>query len=264
MTIVRVTSRAAAASWGPAPARPRARSDQVHVWRAHLDLPSHRLPRLARLLSPDEVRRGERFFFEADRRRFIVARGVLRMILGRYLGLSPVELCFCYGPHGKPELAPEHGDGRLHFNLAHSHGLALYAVTYDRQVGIDVEYMRPHLASRAVAERFFAPEEVERLASLPEKSQGEAFFCCWTRKEAYIKARGDGLVLPLDRFSVSVVPDEDPVQLHTPGNPAEAMRWCLRGLDAGAGYAAAVAVEGSGWILRRWQWSPLRRRARRR
>jgi 4'-phosphopantetheinyl transferase len=256
-----VTSRALVGSWGPAPVRPRARFDQVHVWGAHLDLPPHRVLCLARYLSPDEVRRAERLFFEADRRRFVVARGVLRAILGRYLTLPPAELRFCYGPHGKPELAPEHGDGRLHFSLAHSYGLALYAVTYDRLVGIDVEYMRPHLAGRAVAERFFAPVEVERLAALPEEVQGEAFFCCWTRKEAYLKARGDGLSLPIDGFYVSPSPGEGPVELCTPTYPLEAERWCLRSLEPGPGYAAAVAVEGSGWLLRHWRWAPLGRRA---
>ncbi len=242
----RVTSRTLAGSWGPAPARPRARCDQVHIWVAHLDLPPHRVHRLAQLLSPDEVRRAERLFFQADRQRFVVARGVLRTILGRYLNLPPAELRFYYGLHGKPALAPEHGDGRLHFSLAHSQGLALYAVAYDRQVGIDVEYMRPHLASRAVAERFFSPTEVERLAALPARMQGEAFFCCWTRKEAYIKARGDGLSLPLDYFEVSLAPGDDPVHLRTPGDPAEAMRWCLRGLDPGPGYAAAARAP-SAW-----------------
>jgi 4'-phosphopantetheinyl transferase len=260
----RATSGASAGSWGPAPACPRARCDQVHVWRARLDLPAHRVVRLARFLSPDEVRRAERLFFEVDRQRFIVARGVLRTILGRYLGASPIELRFVYGPHGKPELTPEFADGRLHFSVAHSHRLALYAVAYDRQVGVDLEYMRPHLASKMVAERFFSPLEAERLGALPEKEQGEAFFCCWTRKEAYIKARGEGLSLPLDCFDVSLAPDEDPVRLRTLGDPAEATRWCLRGLAPGAGYAAAVAAEGSGWRLQRWLWSPVRRRATRR
>lgn len=264
MASERVTSSVQVRTWGLAPARPRACPDEVHIWRAHLDLPPHRVMRLARSLSPDEARRAERLFFEADRRRFVVARGVLRTILSRYLSLPPADLRFCYGPHGKPELAPEHGDGRLHFNLAHAQGLALYAVTYDRQVGIDVEYMRPQLACRAVAERFFAPSEARRLAALPEEVQGEAFFCCWTRKEAYLKARGDGLSLPLASWSVSLTPGEGPVNLHTARCPAEAARWCLWSLNPGPGYAAAVAVEGAGWQLRCWRWSPLGRRAARR
>lgn len=249
-----------AGSWGLPPTRPQARHDEVHVWSAHLDLPPHRVLRIAQFLSDDEVRRAARLFFAADRQRFIVARGILRVILGRYLGVHPAELRFTYGPHGKPALAPQHGNGRLHFNLAHSQGLALYAVAYDRQVGIDVEYMRPHLANREVAARFFSPAEVERLGALPEAMQPEAFFCCWTRKEAYMKARGDGLALPADAFEVSLTPGDGPVHLTTPGDPAEAARWCLQGLDPGPGYAAAVAVEGSGWQLCRWRWLPTRRR----
>lgn len=264
MTRGRVTPSVSAGSWSPAPARPRACRDQVHIWRAHLNVPAQRVPRFARLLSPDEIRRAARLFFQADCRRFVVAHGVLRSILGRYLGVPPSELCFSYGPHGKPELVPTYADGRLHFSLAHSHGLALYAVAYDRQVGVDLEYMHLRLADRAVAERFFSPVEAERLEALPEKEQGKAFYHCWTCKEAYIKARGDGLSLPLDCFEVSLAPDQDPVHLHTPEDPAEATRWCLRGLDPGAGYAAAVAVEGFGWRFRRWMWSPVRRRAARR
>ncbi|HHX44897.1 MAG TPA: 4'-phosphopantetheinyl transferase superfamily protein [Chloroflexi bacterium] len=255
----------ARAAWNQAPAWPHARHDEVHIWRAHVDLPPHRVFRLARVLSPDEARRANQLFFEADRRRFTVARGLLRTILGRYLRVSPAELHFCYGPQGKPALAPEYGEGRLHFSVSHSHRLALYAVAYDRQVGVDVEYMRPHLASREVAERFFAPAEVARLAMFPEALQGEAFFCCWTRKEAYLKARGDGLSLPLDEFYVSLTPGVEHVELHTPRDPAEAARWHIRALDPKPGYAAAVAVEGSGWRLCRWRWAPRgRRRARRR
>jgi len=228
----------------------------VQVWRARLDVPAYRVRELAQLLSLDEARRAERLFFDVDRQRFIVARGLLRTILGRYLRAPPAELRFVYGPYGKPELTLEFADGRLHFSVAHSHRLALYAVAYDRQVGIDLEYMRPRLVSKAVAEHFFSPVEVERLGALPEKEQREAFFCCWTRKEAYIKARGEGVSLPLDCFEVSPVPNENPVRLRTHGDPAEATRWCLRGLEPGAGYAAAVAVEGFGWHLRRWLWSP--------
>jgi len=255
-----MTDERSAGAWGIAPARPRASAEEVHVWRAFLDLPPHRVEKLARTLSSDEVRRAEHLFFSVDRLRFTVARGVLRIILGSYLGIPPDEVAFAYGPHGKPALPPEFDEGRLHFNVAHSLGLALYAVARDREVGVDVEWMRPQPVSRSVAARFFAPIEVERLAALPEESQGEAFYRCWTRKEAYIKARGEGLSLPLDQFDVSLAADERPVRLRTYHSPADAERWRLWALQPAPGYAAALAVEGSGWRLRRWTWVPVRRR----
>lgn len=256
----RVADERSKGSWGIAPARPRASAGEVHIWRAFLDLPPHRVDKLARTLSPDEIRRAEHLFFAVDRLRFTVARGVLRAILGSYLDTPASDITFCYGPHGKPALPPEFDEGRLHFNVAHSFGLALYAVARDREVGVDVEWMRPHLANTGVAERFFAPAEVETLEALPEDGRGEAFYRCWTRKEAYIKARGEGLSLPLDQFDVSLAVDERPVRLRTHQDPFEAERWRLWALQPAQGYAAAVAVEGLGWRLRRWTWVPVRRR----
>lgn len=228
----------------------------VHVWRTSLELGADHVQRLRRTLSADEIVRAERFHFEKDRRHFIIARGVLRIILSRYLGLGPHQLGFCYSSYGKPALATAPGRDWLRFNVSHSHELALYAITRGREVGIDVEYMRDSVATDMIAERYFSPREVTTFRALPASQRREAFFTCWTRKEAYIKARGEGLSFPLDRFDVSLVPGEPPALLRTLGDPHEAARWSLAALTPGTGYAAALVVEGHGWQLTCWQWVP--------
>jgi 4'-phosphopantetheinyl transferase len=226
----------------------------VHVWRAALDMGAAQRERLEQTLSADERERAGRFYFQKDRDQFIVARGVLRTLLGRYLGLPPVQLRFSYSSYGKPSLAPELQG--LSFNLSHSHGLALAAVTCDRELGVDVEYIRPEVVEEPIAERFFSTPEVAALRALPAALQPEGFFNCWTRKEAYIKARGEGLSVRLDQFQVSLTPGEPAALLSVQGDPAEAARWSLRELAPGAGYTGAVAVEGHEWLLRCWEWTP--------
>lgn len=228
--------------------------DDVHVWRASLNPSAEHVRDLQRTLTPDEQERAARFRFQRDRDHFIVARGVLRAILGRYLGVEPSQLRFCYSSYGKPALAEKFGRKKLNFNLAHSHELALYAVTRGRTVGIDLEYMRADLAGEQIAERFFSPREVAVLRTLPRNKQEEAFFNCWTRKEAYVKAIGEGLSMPLDQFDVSLVPGEPALLVSTHKDPREAARWSLRALAPGSGYVAALAVEGHTWRLTCWQW----------
>jgi 4'-phosphopantetheinyl transferase len=198
--------------------------------------------------------RATRFYFEKDRRHFIVARGVLRAILGRYLDLAPECLSFCYSSYGKPALSGEPDLNSIRFNLSHSYGVALYAVTRGREVGIDLERIRSDLAVAQIAARFFHRREIEMLRALPGEMQNRAFFRCWTRKEAYIKARGEGLSLPLDRFDVSLDPGEPGMVDGASRDPSEASRWSLQELNPIPGYAAAVAVEGHDWHLTCWQW----------
>jgi 4'-phosphopantetheinyl transferase len=243
--------------WGPAPETLMLGRDEVHVWRASLDQTASRVQNYLRTLTPDERRRAARFYFARDRDHFIVARGVLRAILSSYLNRDPGQLRFCYNPQGKPYLPRESGGDWLRFNLSHSHGLALLAVTRDREIGVDVEHIRSGLADEQMAERFFSPQEVAQLRALPPARQAEAFFNCWTRKEAYIKAQGVGLSLPLDQFDVSLVPGEPAALLSTRGDPHEASRWSLRELMPGSGYIAALAVKGHDWRLTCWQWADL-------
>jgi 4'-phosphopantetheinyl transferase len=228
-------------------------SDEVHVWRATLDQPPSQIESFRHTLAADEHARAERFYFQRDREHFIVARGVLRSLLGCYLNKAPECLSFRYSSYGKPALAWESGGNTVRFNLSHSHGVALYAVTRGREVGIDLEYIRSDLEVEQIAERFFSRREVATLRTLPPEVQRQAFFLCWTRKEAYIKARGEGLSLPLDQFDVSLIPGEPVALLSTQGDPYEVSRWSLQELTPAPGYAAALAVEGRGWHLACWR-----------
>lgn len=230
-------------------------NDGIHVWRANLDLKPSRVQSLQQTLAMDEQERAERFYFQKDREHFIVARGLLRTILGHYLNMEPAQLRFCYSLHGKPALAGELGRNELRFNLSHSCGLALYAITRGRELGVDVERIRPELVDEQIAERFVSPREFAILRTLPTELQQVAFFSCWTRKEAYIKARGEGLTLPLNRFDMSLTPREPATLLSTDGSRQEASRWSLQELNVGPGYTAAVAVEGHGCRVKCWQWS---------
>jgi 4'-phosphopantetheinyl transferase len=227
--------------------------DEVHVWRAALNVEASRVKSSWHLLSTDERVRADRFRFPKDRDHFIVAHGLLRAIISRYLDAAPDELRFFYGRYGKPALGDESGRDSLRFNLSHSRALAVYALSRGRDVGVDVEYIRPEMADEKIAEHFFSPREVAVLRSLPIESQPEAFFNCWTRKEAYVKATGKGLTLRLDQFDVSLIPGTPAALLRTVGNRRETSRWSLQELLPGPGYVGALAVEGHNWQLRCWQ-----------
>ncbi len=233
--------------------------DEVHVWRAALDQTASQRQYFQRHLAADERARAARLYFERDREHFIVARGVLRDILARYLNREPGSLSFRYGSHGKPALAGNDDEAGIRFNISHSRGMALCAVALGREVGIDIEQVRADLAIVEIAERFFSPREVATLLLLPALEQRPAFFRCWTRKEAYIKARGEGLSIPLDGFDVSLAPGEPAALLGVRPDPVDSIRWSLEDLDAAPGFAAALAVEGRGWRLSRWQWQDSKR-----
>lgn len=245
----------AAPGWSNPPPDLDLPQGEVHVWRASVDRTDSQVEALVETLSVDERDRAGKFYFERDRRSFILARGTLRSLLARYLHRCPARLRFCYGPHGKPALTRDTGGDTVRFNLSHSHGLALFAITRHGDVGIDVELIRPHFASEEIAERFFSPREVFMLRNVPVEKRGEAFFNCWTRKEAYIKATGKGLSLPLDEFAVSLAPGEPAALLETRTDPREASRWCLRSLAPGPGYVGALAVATECSELKRWDWS---------
>jgi 4'-phosphopantetheinyl transferase len=240
--------------WGIAPKAPVLSRHEVHAWCAELHQTASYVHDLQQTLDGNERARAERFYFKKDRDHFIVAHGLLRIILSRYLNIEPGDLRFCYSPYGKPMLAREFDGARLRFNLSHSHSLVLYVITRGREVGVDVERIRRDLAYKRIAEGFFSPREVTALHTVPTGRQLGAFFNCWTRKEAYIKARGEGLSLPLDRFDVSLAPGEPATLLSTIGGPHETSRWSLRELDLAPDYVAALAVEGHDWRLKCWQW----------
>jgi 4'-phosphopantetheinyl transferase len=224
----------------------------VHVWLVSLDRPY--VSQLAQTLSEEELARADRFHFHRDRERFIACRGVLRTILSRYSRVEPCRLRICYGPYGKPYLEEEVEKDKLQFNLSHSHGLALYAFTRGRKIGVDLEYIRRMPDFGQIADRFFSQNENSALNALPESQRQEAFFNCWTRKEAYIKAIGNGLMHPLNSFDVSLVPGEPARLLNVEGDPEEASRWVLKSLNPAPGYIAALAVAGHDWQLQWKQW----------
>jgi 4'-phosphopantetheinyl transferase len=226
--------------------------NEVHVWRATLDWPAETAAGLESILSGDERERVRRLYFERDRQRCLISRGLLRTLLGRYLDRPPETLSFDYGSSGKPGLASLAIP--LQFNVSHSGELLLIAVTCGRAIGVDVEEIRRDKGVLEIAERFFSGNERDVLAGLPAELQHDAFFDCWTRKEAYIKAKGDGLSLPLDQFDVAFGPGQGAQLLATRPDGAEAARWRLKELDVADGYKAALAVEGSGWGLKCWDW----------
>ena len=235
--------------------------DEVHVWRASLDQPQDLFARLTHLLSAEERTRAGRFHFEVDRKRCILARGVLRLLLGDCLGTPAERLQFRYSEFGKPSLAQPSFvqlGHELHppveFNVSHSGDLVLIALSRGRTLGVDIERMRMDVATEEIATRFFSVNECRDLATVAPDLRCAAFFACWTRKEAYLKARGDGLSLPLEQFDVSFLPGHDPRLIETRHDPAEARRWTLHALEGGFDYKAALAVEGADWKLKCWEW----------
>ena len=238
-------------SWEAVPPHLTLSESEVHIIRAHLDSPPDELDELAQTLSSIEQQRADRFHFARDRRRYIIGRGLLRIILGNYLNRQPASLRFQYSEHNKPWLVD---GGKLRFNLAHSHELALYAFTLGRDVGIDLEYIKPVVDCEGIARHFFSEQERATLQALPSDRQDEAFFVCWTRKEAYVKAIGDGLTFPLDTFDVSLTPGHPAELLEVRGNQQEAARWQLRNLQPDPEYAASIVVAGNDWQARCYSW----------
>jgi 4'-phosphopantetheinyl transferase len=236
--------------WARAAAPPALGASEVHAWCVDLDAPGADGGAEAGGLSADERTRAARFHFARNRARFLRGRAALRHLLAGYAGREPHALVFVPGTHGKPALP---GTG-LEFNLSHSGGCAVLAVTRGRRVGVDVERIRAERATLAVARRFFAPAEAAAVATAAPAERALTFFRCWTRKEAYVKARGEGLSLPLDRFEVPLEPHATAALTVARDDHAEAARWSLRELVPAPHHLAALVVEGQGWTLRAWTW----------
>jgi 4'-phosphopantetheinyl transferase len=240
--------------WNHSPDSIEIGEDEAHVWRASLDQDAKVVANLAALLSQDERQKAARYHRPVDRDRFIVGRGILRRVISAYLALAPGQLQFTYNEYGKPAISDDQNDRALNFNLSHSAGLALYAITRGRVVGIDVEYIREDFATLDIAEHFFSKDEVRSLRAAPACRRTEAFFNCWSRKESYIKAIGMGVSYPLDGFTVSLAPDIAPALLKVDADEREPTRWQMYEIKAGEGYAASLIVENPPVTLKRWQW----------
>lgn len=219
---------------------------QVHIWKAALDVPAPVLRKLQQTLSEEELARADKFVFDRDRRHFIAGRGWLRFLLGSYLQTAPARIRLACEALGKPRLVASPGTQGLTFNLSHARGLALYALARTAAIGIDLEYMDPDFTWAPLAGRGFAPAELEALRTAPLSCQTALFYRTWVRKEAYAKALGLGLSLPFCRFDVSEAPGR-PVKDESARRPGEP--WRITDLEAGAEYAAALAVPGRGWRI---------------
>jgi 4'-phosphopantetheinyl transferase len=238
-------------TWVQSPAEIELAQDEIHVWRAHLNCEKTLLRQFEATLASDERDRARRFHFDRDRNSFVATRGMLRELLGRYVARAPREIEFEYGVRGKPSLRANRLEGPIQFNVSHSRDMALFAFAVGRKVGVDVEFLRPDFGGDEIAKRFFSPQEVEELRILPARLRLEGFFLCWTRKEAYVKARGEGLQTPLNSFYVSLTPGQ-PEQL----NSADSQRWSLRSLRPDPRYVGAIVGEGGDWRLKYWDWKP--------
>ncbi len=216
-------------------------NDEVHVWRVSFTMSPAQIAKYEVLLNGDEIQRANKFHFEKDRNRYVITRGQLRFLLGKYLKQHADSFDFKYNKYGKPALA----DSALHFNVSHSHEMGLLIFDQKYEAGVDIEWKRKDFGGLKIAERFFSSDEINELRSLPSNQQQQGFFNCWSRKEAYIKAVGKGLSIPLARFSVSLSPQKKAVLLSTIHEPQNLYTYTLYDIYAHPAYTAAAVVHKS-------------------
>jgi len=244
------------ASWPTTLEFPPMDQDTIHVWKAGLMPSRERLEALARTLSREEFARAGRFRFTEDRERFILNHGILRELLSGYLNTRPECVALTTRPFGKPRLAESSDAGKLRFNMSHSGSIALYAFSLGRELGVDLEQFRSIPDRDRIMARFFSESEREFLSALPAHEREEAFFCCWTAKEAYIKGTGKGLSQPLDAFSALMMAGgEFRLETGEPDEKGKNARWDILGLRPETGYMAALAVKSDGCSLHCWQFT---------
>jgi 4'-phosphopantetheinyl transferase len=226
----------------------------IHVWCADLDSGTGEFEEFWRILSEEEQARATRFHFAKDRRRFILCRGFLRTLLANYLSTLPSRVPLCYGKKGKPQVTDGSGKTKVKFNLSRSAGVAVYAFSRNNEIGVDIEHIRDIPEMEETVERFFSIRENDVFYSLPSSEKRQAFYACWTRKEAYVKAVGEGLFYPLNGFDVSFSPNQPARLLSIDGDPEKASQWFMLSLKPAAGFAGALAVKGQDWRPHFFQW----------
>ena len=226
-------------SWTSPPGRVQLGTGQLHVWCADMADFHSRLQDFRAILSDSEITRAERFKFPNDRDHYCVRHGIRRLLLARYLRVDPVAVEFQHGARGKPEFAGR--SQHVHFNDSHSGELALYAVAADCPIGVDIEQVKPVPDFEAIAENYFSPREVAAMRALPSGQRMEAFYSCWTRKEALLKATGEGIGTSLPKVEVTLGREEDPAVLSIDGDQDARLNWSLRAFCPAAGYVGAAA-----------------------
>jgi 4'-phosphopantetheinyl transferase len=224
--------------------------NEVHLWRIDLANVAPSEERWKEFLTGEERTRAARFHFPRDRQHFTATRALLRIVLGGYANSNPATLQLQYAANGKPSLLRSAAQDAVEFNVSHSGEIAMLAFARGRALGVDVEYLRDNFDHEAIARRFFSEQEQSQLTALPRGERHHGFFRCWTRKEAYIKAEGVGLSLPLHQFDVSLKPGDTNALLATRPDGNEATKWSLQEIPAADGYVAALCVRGHGWQLK--------------
>ena len=233
--------------WLSTPEWPALAENELHIWRASLGISPELVHRFEKTLSATERERADKLLVPHARERFVAGRGILRDLLGAYLEADPGTVDFCSGDQGKPSLSPAH-KSKIRFSVSHSQSMALFAITEGSEVGVDIEQVKTNFKGMEIASHFFSEDEIAGLAKLPPEAQVEAFFLCWTKKEAYVKARGQGLGIPLRSFTVNfaeskqLLPDEDGAV------------WSCYGLEPAPGFLGAVVVAGENWRVKCWEW----------
>ncbi len=246
--------------WAVAEGTLDCQASQVHVWLASLTRSDEELNRFCRTLSQDELDRSARLVRRTDQAWFVAAHGILRDILSRYLGTESAFLAFENEAQGKPKLAwAGERAADLRFNMSHSNGCAAYAVALNREVGIDLEYIRRAVDGAGLARRFFSQREYDTLAALSGESQAHRFFEYWTCREAFLKALGTGLRFPLNELQVSLPIDGDEAEIHGPSTGIETGRCFLRRFVPLQDFVGALAVEGMNLPVKWWRWEPTNR-----
>jgi 4'-phosphopantetheinyl transferase len=243
--------------WQNPPTLPRLTANQVHIWRANLDLPPIEVTRLTTLLAADEITRASKFRFPEHKRRFIVARGILRQLLSNYLDIDPKSLKFAYSDRGKPQLIELNLASSVQFNLSHSQEYALFGFTTPHLIGVDLEYLRPMPDALKIAQRFFSAQEFDLISNLAIEQRDKIFFQLWTAKEAYLKAIGIGLAGSLANVEINLEQDTQTNFLILKGNLTSASDWSMYACVPATNYVATVAIQTqiTEQQIKLWNWN---------
>ena len=220
--------------------------DHAHVWKASLDYSESKVNLVIGFLSRDEVERANQFYFERDRMQFIMRRGILKQIIAKYLAIEPKNLLFEYNRFGKPFLNSDFLKHDLRFNMSHSKNIALYCISYQKDVGIDIEYIREDVEFQQIIHRFFSHKEKEFIQKITIDKRREAFFRIWTRKEAVLKALGKGISFPIQMVNVPYNRSNFIIRINNVDDQCKESSWYVQDLLPANNYIASIAIEGSG------------------